>query len=75
MTIYGYARTSTVEQVAGLKDQVTKLKEAGCTDQTIYQEQISRVKMADRVEFGKVLCKLKRVTRWYSRVCHAWPGQ
>ncbi|MGK5062216.1 recombinase family protein [Janthinobacterium sp. LB3P112] len=56
---YGYARTSTVEQVAGLADQVAKLKAAGCTDQTIYQEKISSVKMADRVEFVKVLGKLK----------------
>lgn len=60
MSIYGYARTSTVEQVAGLADQVAKLKEAGCTDQTIYQEQISSVKMADRVEFAKVLSKLHK---------------
>ncbi|MEW6762984.1 MAG: recombinase family protein [Pseudomonadota bacterium] len=60
MTIYGYARTSTVSQVAGLEDQVAKLKEAGCTDQTIYQEQVSSVKMADRVEFAKVLSKLKK---------------
>jgi DNA invertase Pin-like site-specific DNA recombinase len=60
MTIYGYARTSTVAQVAGLADQVAKLKEAGCTDQTIYQEQISSVKMADRVEFAKVLAKLTK---------------
>ncbi len=59
MKTYGYARTSTVEQVAGLADQVAKLKAAGCTDQTIYQEQISSVKMADRVEFAKVLGKLK----------------
>lgn len=60
MTKYGYARTSTVEQVAGLADQVAKLKEAGCNDQTIYQEQISSVKMADRVEFAKVLAKLDK---------------
>lgn len=60
MNKYGYARTSTVEQVAGLADQVAKLKEAGCTDQTIYQEQISSVKMADRVEFAKVLAKLSK---------------
>lgn len=58
MTKYGYARTSTVEQVAGLADQIEKLKAAGCTDQTIYQEKISSVKMADRVEFAKVLAKL-----------------
>lgn len=60
MTKYGYARTSTVEQVAGLVDQVAKLKAAGCTDQTIYQEQISSVKMADRVEFAKMLAKLTK---------------
>lgn len=60
MTTYGYARTSTVEQVAGLADQVAKLKAAGCTDQTIYQEQISSVLMADRVEFAKVLAKLTK---------------
>lgn len=60
MTTYGYARTSTVEQVAGLADQVAKLKAAGCTDQTIYQEQISSVKMVDRVEFAKVLGKLTK---------------
>jgi len=58
MTMYGYARTSTDSQVAGLEDQVAKLKAAGCTDQTIYREQISSVKMADRVEFAKALAKL-----------------
>ena len=58
MTIYGYARTSTVEQVAGLADQIAKLKGAGCTDQSIYREQISSVKMEDRVEFAKVLTVL-----------------
>lgn len=35
MTHYGYARTSTIEQVAWLADQLEKLKGAGCTDQTI----------------------------------------
>lgn len=60
MTTYGYARTSTVEQVAGLADQVAQLKAAGCTDQTIYHEKISSVKMADRVEFAKVLGKLTK---------------
>lgn len=59
-TIYGYARTSTVSQVAGLDDQVAKLKAAGCTDQTIYKEQISSVKMEDRIEFAKVLGKLTK---------------
>lgn len=59
MTIYGYARTSTIEQVAGLADQIAKLKHAGCSDQSIYQEQISSVVRADRVEFVKVLAALK----------------
>jgi len=59
MTTYGYARTSTVEQVAGLADQISKLKGAGCTDQSIYQEQISSVRMEERVEFAKVLSVLK----------------
>jgi DNA invertase Pin-like site-specific DNA recombinase len=59
MPTYGYARTSTVEQVAGLADQIAKLKGAGCTDQTIYREQISSVKMEDRVEFAKALSMLK----------------
>lgn len=59
MAIYGYARTSTIDQVAGLADQISKLKEAGCSNQTIYQEQISSVKMEDRVEFAKVLSTLR----------------
>jgi DNA invertase Pin-like site-specific DNA recombinase len=59
MTIYGYARTSTVEQVAGLADQISKLKLAGCTDQSIYQEQVSSVKMEHRIEFAKVLAALR----------------
>jgi len=59
MTFYGYARTSTVEQVAGLADQISKLKAAGCTGQTIFSEQISSVRMEDRTEFAKVLGLLK----------------
>ncbi len=55
MTVFGYARTSTVEQVAGLADQIEKLKSAGCTLQTIYAEQVSCVKMEDRVEFAKLM--------------------
>lgn len=59
MTVYGYARTSTAEQVAGLEDQVQKLKAAGCTDQTIFREHQSAVKMAERLAFAEVLGKLK----------------
>lgn len=57
-TIWGYARTSTADQLAGLADQVAKLLAAGCTNQSIYREQVSSVKMDERVEFGKVLAKL-----------------
>jgi len=58
MTTYGYARTSTADQVAGLEDQVKKLKAAGCTDQSIYREHASAVKMEDRKAFGEVMKEL-----------------
>lgn len=57
-TTYGYARTSTLDQLAGLADQIAKLKAAGCDDQSIFQEQVSSMKMEERVEFAKVLGKL-----------------
>lgn len=44
----GYARTSTVEQKAGLLSQVGKLKEAGC--EMIFQEQASAAKQRDKLE-------------------------
>ena len=59
MTTYGYARTSTTEQVAGLDDQVRKLRAAGCTDQSIYREHQSAVKMAERTAFIEVMAKMK----------------
>lgn len=58
MTVFGYARTSTVEQVAGLDDQVLKLKAAGCTDSTIYREHASAVKLDDRKAFAAMLEKI-----------------
>lgn len=58
MKVYGYARTSTAEQVAGLDDQVLKLKAAGCTDSTIYREHASAVKMEDRKAFAALLEKI-----------------
>lgn len=39
--IVGYARTSTLEQVAGLEAQLRDLRNAGCTK--IFQEQVSSV--------------------------------
>ena len=39
--LIGVARTSTIEQVAGLDAQVKQLKEYGC--EKIYKEQVSSV--------------------------------
>lgn len=59
-TTWGYARTSTSDQLAGLADQIAQLKAAGCDEQSIYQEQVSSMKMEERVEFTKVLAKLAK---------------
>ncbi len=40
--LIGYARTSTIEQKAGLEAQLRDLKKAGC-EKKIYQEQVSSV--------------------------------
>lgn len=60
MSVYGYARTSTVDQVAGLADQIAKLRLAGCLDESIFQEQVSSIRMEDRVQFAKVLAALRQ---------------
>jgi hypothetical protein len=39
--IVGYARTSTVEQVAGFEAQIAELEKAGC--EKIFREQVSSV--------------------------------
>lgn len=44
MAKVGYARTSTIEQVAGLEAQVRQLEEAGC--ERIWSEQLSSVAAA-----------------------------
>ena len=51
----GYARTSTVEQEAGLEAQVRDLKAAGCTK--IFQEQASSV--GDREQLDRALAYLR----------------
>jgi DNA invertase Pin-like site-specific DNA recombinase len=48
----GYARTSTVEQVAGFEAQIRDLKEAGC--KKIFQEQLSSID-AKRTELERAL--------------------
>ena len=74
MEVIGYARTSTAEQIAGLEDQLTELKGAGCTK--IFQEQVSSVH-GDRPQLDAALmyardgdtfvvtkpCRLARSTR------------
>jgi DNA invertase Pin-like site-specific DNA recombinase len=39
--------------------QITRLKDAGCTDQAIFREQISSLKMEHRIEFAKVIAPLR----------------
>lgn len=51
--IVGYARTSTVEQVAGYEAQLAELEASGCTK--IYKEQLSSVDIAARAEFASAL--------------------
>jgi DNA invertase Pin-like site-specific DNA recombinase len=58
MTMIGYARTSTIEQRAGLEAQVRDLKAAGCCERDIYHEQVSSV--AERPELELVLSRILR---------------
>lgn len=46
----GYARTSTIEQVAGIEAQVRDLLAAGCEEKDIFQEHASAVKQRDGLE-------------------------
>ena len=53
--IIGYARTSTLEQVAGFEAQLAELKGQGC--KRIYREQVSSV--AERPELDRALAALR----------------
>jgi DNA invertase Pin-like site-specific DNA recombinase len=55
MKTIGYARTSTIEQAAGLAAQIRELKSAGCT--RVYSEQVSSI--ADRAELERALDYLR----------------
>ena len=46
----GYARTSTIEQVAGYEAQLRDLEAAGCSPDDIFKEQTSAVKQRDELE-------------------------
>ena len=69
--IFGYARTSTVEQVAGLEAQVRDLTDAGA--EKVFQEQISAVDekrpaLAAALDFSRegdvfVVTKIDRLAR------------
>lgn len=68
--IVGYARTSTVEQSAGLESQVQELDKSGC--KKIYKEQVSsqakRIKLLAALDFVRegdvfVVTKLDRLAR------------
>jgi DNA invertase Pin-like site-specific DNA recombinase len=55
--IIGYARTSTIDQMAGFESQITELQSIGC--EKVFQEQVSsvgnRVQLDAALEFGKRL--------------------
>lgn len=51
--LIGYARTSTVEQVAGFEAQVRDLAETGC--EKIFSEKVSSVDVAHRVELERAI--------------------
>jgi DNA invertase Pin-like site-specific DNA recombinase len=46
----GYARTSTIEQIAGIEAQVRDLLAAGCEMKDIFQEHCSAVKQRDGLD-------------------------
>lgn len=53
---YGYARTSTTDQVAGLDDQVAALEKAGC--KRVYKEHVSGASTA-REQFDRLMERLE----------------
>lgn len=68
--IVGYARTSTVDQIAGFDAQIQALKEAGC--EKLFSEQVSsvavRAQLANALDFVRegdmfVVTKLDRLAR------------
>ena len=57
MSNYGYARTSTFEQEAGLADQVKRLKASGCG--TVFEEQVSATDMDGRKQWRLMMESLR----------------
>ena len=74
--LIGYARTSTLEQVAGFDAQINELKKLGC--EKIFQEQVSSVAqrqaLDDAINFARegdvlIVSKLDRLAR---SISHLW---
>lgn len=66
----GYARTSTIEQVAGFESQIKELEDAGCSE--VFREQVSSVgkrpKLDEAMTFVRngdtlIVTKLDRLAR------------
>lgn len=55
--LIGYARTSTLDQTAGLDAQQRDLAEAGC--ERVYVEQVSSVDVGERQELARALDNLR----------------
>ena len=53
--IVGYARTSTVEQIAGFESQIELLKGQGC--EKLFQEQVSSVAKREQLEMAIDWCR------------------
>jgi DNA invertase Pin-like site-specific DNA recombinase len=74
--LIGYARTSTLEQVAGFEAQIRELNDLGC--EKLFQEQVSSVAHRDElnkaIDFARdgdvlVVVKLDRLAR---SISHLW---
>src|SRR3979490_2732850 len=68
--LIGYARTSTLDQIAGFEAQLTELAQAGC--EKVFREQVSsvapRAQLEAALEYLRegdvlVVCKLDRLGR------------
>lgn len=57
MANWGYARTSSLEQLAGFEDQIARLNAAGCDK--VFAEQVSATDMTGRKEWASMMKGLK----------------
>ncbi|WP_340010814.1 recombinase family protein [Paenibacillus sp. FSL H7-0690] len=66
MTMYGYARTSTVGQDNGLETQKQLLKEAGCAN--IYHEQVTGTSTNKRFRLSNYKNNVKSASLVVSKI-------